>query len=157
MAKVGRAARVASRQRVEEIGSGTSAGTDKTITSAETGELYLIHHNHGSTLTVTLPALQNGAYFKFIWKTLMNDSDAAFKLTTADGVDGELVGSIFEQTTGGSGASSAVQQDDGADHQVTIIDQVHEGSYLECYCDGSVWYVHGNLNVNSVGRASFGT
>tara|TARA_Y100000004_G_C8847864_1_gene383409 strand:- start:414 stop:887 length:474 start_codon:yes stop_codon:yes gene_type:complete len=157
MAKVGRAARVASRQRVEEIGNGTSAGLDKTIESAETGELYLIHHNHGSTLTVTLPAMQSGAYFKFVWKTLMNAGSSGFKLTTADGVDGELVGSIFEQVTGGGNANSAVQQDDGADHQVTIGGHVHEGSYLECYCDGSVWYVHGMLNVNAVGKATFGT
>ena len=56
MAKVGRAARVASRQRVETISA------DKTIASAETGELYLI----SAAATVTLPAVQDGAYFKFI-------------------------------------------------------------------------------------------
>ena len=47
MSRIARAARVASRQRVETITS------NKTIQSAETGELYLINHNAGSTLTIT--------------------------------------------------------------------------------------------------------
>ena len=46
MSRIARAARVASRQRVETITS------DKTIQSAETGNL-LINHNAGSTLTIT--------------------------------------------------------------------------------------------------------
>jgi hypothetical protein len=48
MAKVGRAARVASRQRVEAITA------SKTIASAETGELYLINSN-AAAIDITLP------------------------------------------------------------------------------------------------------
>ena len=59
MAKVGRAARVASRQRVETITA------SKTIQSAETGELYLVDQSAGA-IVITLPALQDGAYFKFM-------------------------------------------------------------------------------------------
>ena len=59
MSRVARSARVASRQRVEAISA------DKTITSAETGELYLVDASSGD-VTVTLPAVQDGAYFKFI-------------------------------------------------------------------------------------------
>ena len=44
MSKVARSARVASRQRVETITA------DKTITSAETGETYLIDWNSASAI-----------------------------------------------------------------------------------------------------------
>ncbi len=157
MSRIARAARVASRQRVETITS------DKTIQSAETGELYLINHNAGSTLTITLPPKQDGAYFKFMWKTVMDTTNAKVKITTHEDTDGDLIGSVFEQVTGGSDAASAVQQDGSnadpasPDHQVTISDNVHQGSYIEFYCDGSVWYAHGMLNVDAVGRAVFGT
>ena len=160
MSRIARAARVASRQRVETVGNGGSAPTNKTIQTAETGELYLINHDHGSTLTITLPPKQDGAYFKFMWKTLMDTASAAVKITTHEDTDGDLVGSVFEQVTGGSNADSAVQQDGGSDspdHQVTISKNVHQGSYIEFYCDGSVWYAHGMLNVDAVGRAVFGT
>ena len=160
MSREGRAARVASRQRVETIGNGTSAPVDKSIVRAETGELCLIDHNHGSTFTITLPPKQDGAYFKFIWKTLMDAGSSAVKITTYEDTDGDLIGSIFEQVTGGTNANSAVQQDGGTldpDHQVTISASVHEGSYIEVYCDGSVWHMHGTLNVSAVGRAVFGT
>ena len=156
MAKVGRAARVASRQRVETITA------SKTIQSAETGELYLVDQSAGA-IVITLPALQDGAYFKFMWKTVMDTTNAKVKITTHEDTDGDLIGSVFEQVTGGSDAASAVQQDGSnadpasPDHQVTISDNVHQGSYIEFYCDGSVWYTHGMLNVDAVGRAVFGT
>ena len=151
MSRIARAARVASRQRVETITS------NKTIQSAETGELYLINYNSGSTITITLPPKQDGAYFKFMWKTVMDTASAAVKITTHEDTAGDLIGSVFEQVTGGSNADSAVQQNGGSHHQVTISKSIHQGSYIEFYCDGSVWYTHGMLNVDAVGRAVFGT
>ena len=53
-----RSAFIASRQRVETISS------DKTIASAETGELYFI--DGSDDVVITLPAVQSGAYFKFM-------------------------------------------------------------------------------------------
>ncbi len=74
MAKVGRAARVASKQRTETLGNGTSAGTDKVITAAETGECYFINHNHGSALTISLPPVADGAYFRFQLVAQLSDN-----------------------------------------------------------------------------------
>tara|TARA_Y100001938_G_C8076086_1_gene426185 strand:+ start:124 stop:594 length:471 start_codon:yes stop_codon:yes gene_type:complete len=156
MSKIARAARVASRQRVETLGNGTSAGTDKTIQTAETGELYYIDHNHASALTITLPEKQDGAYFKFVFKTALTAAGSVV-FTTHEDTDGDLVGSIFEQVTGGSNENSAVQQDDGADHKLTINDDVDQGSWLEFYCDGTTWVVYGMLNASAVGLAVFGT
>ena len=59
MAKVGRASRNASLMRVETLGNGTSAtSATRTLASAESGEVYLIDHNHASALTITLPAMK---------------------------------------------------------------------------------------------------
>ena len=156
MAKVGRAARVASRQRVETLGNGTGAPTAKTIAAAETGELYFIDHNNASELLITLPPKQDGAYFKFILKTNLT-ANGSIKITSSEDTDGDMVGSVFIQVTGGSNADSAVVQDDDADHQLTVVDDVHQGSYLECYCDGTTWIMTGHLNADAVNAVAFGT
>ena len=157
MAKVGRAARVASRQRVETLGNGTGTPTDKVIAAAETGELYFIDHNNASALTITLPPKQDGAYFKFLLKTNLTAA-GSIKVTSSELVDGDMVGSVFVQVTGGSNADSAVKQDDDADHQITLTgNDIHQGSYLECYCDGSTWIMTGHINASAIAKVAFGT
>ena len=149
MSKVARSARVASRQRVETISA------DKTITSAETGETYLIDWNTASALTITLPAMQDGAYFKFIFKTDFT-ANGTVVFNSADNTAGDFAGSIFEQVTGGSNANSAVQLC-GSHDILTISDDADIGSYLEVVCDGSKWYWTGHLSVSAVARAVFST
>jgi len=128
---------------------------DKTITSAETGETYLIDWNTASALTITLPAMQDGAYFKFIFKTLLTVNGTVV-INSADNTAGDFAGSIFEQVTGGSNANSAVQLC-GSHDILTINDNVDIGSWLEVYCDGSKWYWTGMLSVSAVGLAVFST
>jgi len=140
MAKVGRAARVASRQRVETLTA------SKTLTTAETGELYLINHNAASTLAVTLPTVQDGAYFKFIVITDMTDNTAAFSITTA-GAAGTLKGMCTGwEDSDGSGLTTEV--DGGSASTLTIganSEAVRTGSSVECYCDGTNWYLIGEV------------
>ena len=155
MSKRGRTTRVASRQRIETLGNGTSAPTNKTIDKVETGELYFIDHNHASALTITLPPMQDGAYFKFIFKTALLE-DGSVVIITSEGTAGSIVGSIFEQVTGGSDAASGVDTDDGTNSKITLSDDIHPGSSVECFCDGSVWHAHARLNVSGVGESGFG-
>ena len=154
MSKIARAARVASRQRVETLGNGTSAATAKTIAAAETGELYFIDHNHASELLITLPPKQDGAYFKFILKTNLT-ANGTIKITSSEATDGDMVGSVFVQVTGGSNADSGVTTDNGARHAFIMSRDVHQGSYLECYCDGTTWVVIGHLNVSGLSSIAF--
>ena len=156
MSRVARPATVGSRQRIEIVGNGDSAPTDEIVYPAETGKLYLIDHNHASALTITLPKKRAGFYFKFVFKTSLTE-DGSVVITTHEDTDGDMVGSIFEQVTGGTNENSAVQQDDDSDHKLTLNDDIHQGSWVSCYCDGSVWVVNGVLNVNAVGVAAFGT
>ena len=155
MAKVGRSARVASLQRTETLGDGSSAPTDKNIALPETGQLYFIDHNHASALTITLPPARTGHYFRFIFKTNLTE-DGSIVIKTSEGTAGSMIGSVFEQVTGGSNAASGVQQDNDSDFKITLSDDIHQGSYVECFCDGSVWHVNGRLNVSGVGESGFG-
>jgi hypothetical protein len=148
MAKVGRAARVASRQRVETISA------DKTIVSAETGELYLVDHNAASTVTVTLPAAQDGAYFKFILITAMTDDSAVLKITSQSG--DFLSGGPVAVTLNGSDPGSQVVGN-GSSNLVLTLDgntDVLQSSTIECYSDGSKWHITGLLLLAASATAS---
>ena len=149
MSKVGRASRNASLMRVETITA------DKTITSAEAGEFYLIDWNTASALTITLPAMKAGAYFKFV---LITDFTAAGTIVfnSADNTAGDFAGSILEQVTGGSNANSAFQAS-GSHDILTLSDDIDPGSWLEVYCDGSTWYWTGVLSVSALALAAFST
>jgi len=150
MSRVARSARVASRQRVETLGNGTSAATAKTIAKGETGELYLIDHNHASALTITLPTMQDGAYFKFIVKTKLDDNSGSIVIQSSEATAGDFIGGVVEQVlNAGDGAVS--YQLCGSHDILTISDDVNAGSWIECVCDGSNWYITGIVLVEAVG------
>ena len=73
MARVGRASRNASYKRVETITA------SKTITDAESGELYFIG-DVGSSIDITLPKAKAGAYFKFVISELMDNDSSVVRL-----------------------------------------------------------------------------
>jgi len=157
MSKVGRAARVASRQRVETLGNGTSAPTAKTIGAAETGELYLIDHNHASDLVITLPPMQDGAYFKFVWKTAMTDANADVTFASSEATNGDFSGSIIEQVTSGSDGATATETAGGTAKALRIgsTNDTSIGSWIECFCDGSTWHFTGIQIAAAVGTVVF--
>ena len=150
MSKVGRASRNASLKRMETLGNGTSAtSATRTILPAESGETYLIDHNHASALTLTLPALKEGAHFKFILKTKLT-ANGTIVINSADNTAGDFAGGIVEQVlNAGDGAVS--YQLCGSHDILTINDDVNIGSWLECVCDGSKWYWTGIVLVEAVG------
>jgi len=160
MSKIGRASRNASLTRVETLGNGTSTavGSEKVIASAESGELYLIDHNHNSALTITLPAMKAGAYFKFIWKTAMADNGATVVFNSATNTAGDFAGTIIEATA--HATDGAVATETAASHDILTIGSANDtsiGSYLECVCDGSKWYWSGAITAAAVGNAVFST
>ena len=142
MAKVGRAARVASRQRVETL-SGA-----KTIASAETGELYLV----GAASTVTLPSPQDGAYFKFIFSADVTNASALLIKSHAAG-SGDCGGAVKISVIASTGAvtdmAAAAQCIPGAGFDKLTIGhsgkKVQCGSFVECYCDGTNWFITGHI------------
>jgi len=141
MAKVGRAARVASRQRVEILGD-----ADKTIQSAETGELYILTSDLTGTRTVTLPAPQDGAYFKFMVMVVLDG--ASLKIKTHDTGTHFLGGLLFQDLDG----TTADFVEHGASADEILIkhdnDGTKFGSYVECVSDGTSWYVTGVIHAD---------
>ena len=153
MAKVARAARNASLLRVEEVSD------SKTISSAESGELYLIQGGSiTSAITITLPTAKAGAYFKFLWVASMADTSASVAITSANGsntmrgvVQSILKGSVDTDTTFATDFA-----DETDDTKVTVDDDVETGSYIECVSDGTNWYATGVVVGNGIGRVAFG-
>jgi len=158
MGKVGRAATVASKQRTETLGNGTSAAVAKNIGKDETGELYLIDHNHASNLTITLPPKRDGAYFKFIWKTAMTDNTARVVFNSNTNTAGDFGGTIVEYTTHATDGAVATETC-GSEDVLTIggSDDTAIGSWLEVVCDGTTWWWTGNIIGAAVGLAVFST
>ena len=148
MSKVARSARVASRQRVETITA------SKTITQAESGEYYLINYDSGATITMTLPAAQDGAYFKFLFiAALTNDSAAvAFTAQAGEYLNG---GPISVTGDGADGGAQVVGN--GSSHVTLTIDgntDVLANSWVEFVSDGSEWYISGLVMIVDSGTAS---
>lgn len=134
MAKVGRAARVASRQRVETISA------DKTIASAETGELYLV----SAAASITLPAVQDGAYFKFVLSADITSATALVINAAGSAKIGGLIAVIQ-----GANVDKTLQANTGANNTILTLgsasNKVLAGSSVECYCDGTNWHVTGTV------------
>ena len=145
MSRVARSARVASRQRTETITA------NKELQPAETGEYYLIDHNAASAVTITLPAAQDGAYFKFLFITSMTDGGASLVITTNG--DDRLVGTIF--CTEDDGTDAVNKWDDGSnDTKVTLEDDINRGSWIEVVSNGSTWYITGHVDVPASSNSS---
>lgn len=158
MGKVARAATVGSKQRTETLGNGTGAPNTKTISADETGEMYFIDHNHASALTINLPPMRDGAYFKFIWKTAMADDTATVVFNSADNVAGDFGGTITEQIPHASDGAASTETC-GAEDVLTIgsSNDTSIGSWLEVVCDGSTWWWTGVIYGAAAGNAVFST
>ena len=147
MSRVARSARVASRQRPEIITE------SKTIQTAETGELFLINYNEAANITLTLPSVQDGAYFRFQFMQALSATTGSVTISSADGA-GSMKGTMWNM--GYSASSNDVPNSTNKDNSSTsiffsgssllgnsTIEKTHVGSYVDIYCDGSNWYASG--------------
>ena len=150
MSKVARSARVASRQRTEQVGA------DKTLNPAETGELLELT---AKALTITLPTAQDGAYFRIMVGSKHTLHTAATLLTIA--TDGDTMeGSVSIQK---NGTAPIVIHSTATSHTKVAItsstasssDKIFPGSYIECWSDGVHWFVNGALYVGGDTTGAF--
>jgi hypothetical protein len=150
MSRVARAARVASRQRVEAISA------SKTIQSAETGETYLI----SALCTITLPKVQDGAYFSFIVKDDLNGLQTTNLVIRSETAADKMVGYGTRVLLNGNYSSHVPTPTDGAakfgegHSKLTFADGSGDthllmaGSEIECFSDGTSWYVNYKFLTN---------
>ena len=129
MARVGRASRNASLLRVE----GTITG-DKTIASAESGELYFIDASAAATdFTITLPAAKEGAYLSFV----LVAASAVNSEVMLDAGSGSVIKGVAVDTTG----AGAAELSEISDQQVKFADSAILGSRISIVCDGTDWLI----------------
>ena len=147
MSKVARAAFNSSRMRVEAL---SGSGITKTIQTAETGETYLITGDlAGGARTITLPAAQNGAYFKILFAVDV-DHNSTLSIATASTAElfrGSVTYALGTVTT--SGSVLQADADFNNDDTLTLSDAIRRGSYVECVSDGSHWYVNGFIHASA--------
>ena len=157
MAKVGRAARVASKQRAEILGNGSSAPTAKAIGAAETGELYLLDHNNASELEITLPPIASGAYFRFQAMTSLAANGSVTINKNAADAAGCIKGTVLCVVHAGSSADTTLgtNKDGGSATKLTLLDVYHVGSYIDVYCDGTNWQISGVVIADGRDKAVF--
>jgi len=157
MAKVARAARVASKQRAETLGNGTGSPTAKEITAAETGELYLINHNNASELAITLPPVAEGNYFRFQFVTQLSANGTVTINKNAADAAGTIKGTVLCVVYAGSSADTtfATNKDAGSATKLTIEDDAHVGSYVEVYSDGTNYHFSGVIIADARDHAVF--
>jgi len=146
MSKVGRASRNASLKRVETITA------SKTITDAESGELYFIG-DVGASIDITLPALKAGAYFKFIISENFDNNSSVVDILTA-GAAGTIQGMVQIAELDGTGPSYVIDAGSATKLTVDGNPDVNKGSYLEVECDGSSWWVTGKIIVDAGATAA---
>lgn len=127
MAKVGRAARVASRQRTEAVSA------DKTIAKAEAGELYLIDASSAGNFTITLPTCEEGAYFTFL---LVANSNAAAEVLIDAGSGVTIKGNTIVQAAAGADTKAV-----HSNQKIGFGDAAKIGDIVELVSDGSNWFI----------------
>jgi hypothetical protein len=135
MSKTARSARVGSRQRPEVVSG------DKTLTQAESGEIYfLVNDLPQNALQITLPTPETGSYFKFI----LTDGKAGLALTSS--ASNILVGSAQQVIASGSAHAGhsllhVNAQRLGAHTKLLVPISASAGSYVECVSDGQTWFL----------------
>ena len=127
MSKVGRASRNASLMRVETVSA------NKTIASAETGELYLIDASSAGNFTITLPDPKAGAYFTFLI-SVASHANSEVLIDSGSGVT--ISGNTIVQAAGGADTKAA-----HSNQKIGFGDAEILGSIIEMVSDGDNWFL----------------
>ena len=146
MSKIARSARVASRQRVEAI------TTDKTIITAESGELYLVGASTESdgVIRITLPTPEAGSYFKFLFT-----ADTIGTVSLTGSATNYFSGRATQQLGSPHGlVNTAIAEGarivdspktDNSEYKLVLAKAaalaIGSGSVVELHSNGTAWYV----------------
>ena len=111
--------------------------TGATLTAADTGKLIVVDTSGGDT-TITLPAAAEGLTYKIV----VAKTGGSFDLEIASpSADAYFYGGLTHNDSNADDVS--VASDYNSNDFCTIL-VAQPGSYVELYCDGVIWYVHGN-------------
>jgi hypothetical protein len=139
MAKVGRAAYAASRARLEVVTA------DKTITKAESGELYAI--DAGAALAITLPSdPESGTRYKF----MIVDDVTGGAVTITSAAARPFQGAVAFCDSDGADTDIVKADGDAANDDVlTLAADTEQGSWVVCVydADNTRWLIEGWISA----------
>ena len=142
----------AQRQVVGAITASTS------LKAGNSGATYMINSN-ALAIVITLPALVAGQNFRFVIGNELTTLDSKTITIQSNGgalAGGEMVGSVNALYNNGTdllAAGSTAKK--GDNHYQLVIDsgasgnKLYAGSVVELWCDGSYWYVSGQLKTDA--------
>ena len=111
-------------------------GASKTLVAAESGLNLFV--NLAADTTITLPAAAEGLTYKIV----VAKTGGSFDLEIASpSADAYFYGGLTHNDSKADDVS--VASDYNSNDFCTIL-VAQPGSYVELYCDGVIWYVHGN-------------
>jgi hypothetical protein len=102
---------------------------DTTLVETQSGTTFWLDNSTGET--VTLPALKNGLYFKFVVADSFATDNWIIDSAEGDNINGTIVV---------NGANIAA---DGEDQINFVASAESEGDYIELECNGTYWLVSG--------------
>ena len=104
-----------------------------TVLTSDSGKIFTLDST-GGAYDITLPAMEDGLFYKFVVLEDTPTADITIKSNSADGDDKlDLVGKDSESDLGPSTAGTAVND--------IVVDQVaKQGTYVNLYSDGTGWY-----------------
>ncbi len=108
------------------------------ITAAESGKTFFL--NVATGFESTLPTAAAGLHFRFIVATAPTSNGYTITGTPADKIYGTVACSGAEATINGVTASAA-------DNVILVHNEAKIGDLVEFFCDGTNWYVTGNVNT----------
>ena len=137
------------------VGTGASDPDDVTLLNTDSGKLILVDHNHSSTLTVNIPAAEDGLNYRFVFVTKMEPAAAALLISAPAGT--LLEGTIVEVNDDAADGAVSTKTADGVDdHRLLLSDDVEAGSFIDVISNGTSWYLVGAYVGNANGLAIFG-
>jgi len=104
-----------------------------TVLTSDSGKIFTLDST-GGAYDITLPAMEDGLFYKFVVLEDTPTADITIKSNSADGDDKlDLVGKDSESDLGPSTAGTAVTN-------LKMELAAHEGTYINLYSDGTGWY-----------------
>jgi hypothetical protein len=115
------------------------------LTNAESGRTVLVGSaaaGLAADTVFTLPAAADGLYFKFVY--VGNAADAQDFMVSTGSDTNYFIGGVLQHDIGGEDGT-AYHPDGNSESRVNILTP-DCATYLEVWCDGTLWYLTGYVN-----------
>lgn len=113
-----------------------------TVSAKQTGTTFILP-DLTADIVITLPTPKDGLFFHFIYGGVAQDAQDWQFDTGSD--TNYFMGGINGHDTDGAGTQNYVVYPDGNSNSKMNILTPGGGTDIELYCDGTLWYLHGDV------------